>query len=289
MFDSEEIKNKQILVLGSNGFLGRNICNHLKSFGFKVYGLSRNENESNPNEISLTALIKNYKKYNFSTAIFCGNPPVTINKKAYFKETFSADIEKAKIFKNLGFNQIIWTGSYWQDLVEQGFQSETLYTKSKRLTEQGILALAQDSFHVTSIRIGDTYGPDDSRKKIIPEMTRAVEVKRLFTIQEPNSQMNLVFIDDVALGFGMVVNTLNTSQTVYSLYADSLISVKDLIDEFQKVFPEFNCKIGKIRQTPEIKVCFNLGVYPRPVNWSPKISLKQGLENLKMIDFNPTS
>jgi hypothetical protein len=50
-------------------------------------------------------LIKNYKKYNFSTAIFCGNPPVTINKKAYFKETFSADIEKAKIFKNLGFEK----------------------------------------------------------------------------------------------------------------------------------------------------------------------------------------
>ena len=289
MFDSEEIKNKQILVLGSNGFLGRNICTHLKSFGFEVYGLSRNENESNPNEISLTALIKNYKKYNFSTAIFCGNPPVTINEEAYFKETFFADIEKAKIFKNLGFNQIIWTGSYWQDLVEQGFQNETLYTKSKRLTEQSILALAQDSFHVTSIRIGDTYGPGDSRKKIIPEMIRAVEVKRLFTIREPNSQLNLVFIDDVARGFGMVFNTLNTSQAVYSIYADSLISIKDLIDEFQKVFPKFNYKLEKIRQTPEVKVHFDARVYPRPVNWSPKISLKQGLDNLKMIDFNSTS
>ena len=284
MFELPDVKNEEILVLGSNGFLGQNVCSYLRSLNYKVYGLNQRSKVSHSHQITMTELMANYKKFNFATAIFCGNPPISENEDDYFAETFFTDIKNARILKNLGFNKVIWTGSYWQDFVEQGFKKETLYTKSKRLTEESLLALADDYFRVASIRIGDTYGTNDSREKIIPQMINALRKEELFTVRQPNSYMNLVCIEDVARGFKQVVGSSNPVQQIYSVYADSLMSVKNLITEFIRAFPNFKYEIANSEQKFDLRSSFNLGIYPRPNNWTPKISLEEGLRNLKLID-----
>ncbi len=284
MFELTDVRDEQILVLGSHGFLGRNVCSYLRSLDYKVYGLNRRSKTSNSPQLTMSELIANYKKYNFATAIFCGNPPITENEDDYFAETFFSDIKNANIFKNLGFNKIIWTGSYWQDFVEQGLKKETLYTKSKRLTEESILALADNSFQVASIRLGDTYGANDSRKKIIPQMVDALKKEELFTVRQPDSYMNLVSIADVTRGFEYVAGSYIPVQEIYSVYAASLTSVKDLVNQFNKVFPNFKYEITNSEQHIDLGSSFNLGVYPKPNNWAPKISLEEGLLNLKLID-----
>jgi nucleoside-diphosphate-sugar epimerase len=284
MFELTDVRKEQILVLGSNGFLGHNVCTYLRSLDYKVYGLNQRSKVSHSFQITMTELIANYQEYNFATAIFCGNPPISENEDDYFAETFFSDLKNANILKNLGFNKVIWTGSYWQDFVEQGLKEETLYTKSKRLTEESLLALADDSFRVASIRLGDTYGANDSREKIIPQMISALKKKELFTVKQPNSYMNLVSIVDVARGFEHVASSHSPVQQIYSVYADSLTSVKDLITEFNRVFPNFKYEITNSEQNFDLRSSFNLGIYPKPNNWTPKISLEEGLRNLKLID-----
>ncbi len=284
MFELTDVRDEQILVLGSHGFLGRNLCSHLRSLGYKVYGLNRRSKDSNSLQLTMSELIANYKKHNFATAIFCGNPPISENENDYFAETFFSDIKNASIFKNLGFNKIIWTGSYWQDFVEQGLKKETLYTKSKRLTEESIFALADNSFQVASIRLGDTYGANDSRKKIIPQMINALKKEELFTVNQPDSYMNLVSIADVARGFEYVIRSYIPVQEIYSVHTESLTSVKDLITEFNRIFPNFKYEMTNSERPLDIRSSFNLGVYPKPNNWTPKISLEEGLRNLKLID-----
>lgn len=284
MSEVTDVRNEEILVLGSNGFLGQNVCSYLRSLNYKVYGLNQRSKVSHSHQITMTELIANYKNFNFATAIFCGNPPISENEDVYFAETYFSDIKNASILKNLGFNKIVWTGSYWQDFVEQGLKKETLYTKSKRLTEDSLLALADDSFRVASIRLGDTYGTNDSREKIIPQMINALKKDQLFKVRQPNSFMNLVCIADVARGFKQVVGSSSPVQQIYSVYADSLTSVKNLITEFIKVFPNFRYEIANSEQKFDSKSSFNLSIYPRPNNWTPKISLEEGLRNLKLID-----
>jgi nucleoside-diphosphate-sugar epimerase len=96
--------------------------------------------------------------------------------------------------------------------------------------------------------------------------------------------MNLVNIADVARGFEHVAGSYSPVQQIYSVYADSLTSVKDLITEFNRVFSNFKYEITNSEQNFDLRSSFNLGIYPKPNNWTPKISLEEGLRNLKLID-----
>jgi hypothetical protein len=62
------------------------------------------------------------------------------------------------------------------------------------------------------------------------------------------------------------------------------MSVKNLITEFIRAFPNFKYEIANSEQKFDLRSSFNLGIYPRPNNWTPKISLEEGLRNLKLID-----
>lgn len=272
----------KILVLGKNGFLGRNVYYQLKSQGFKVFGLNRvsmNSNEDK-NQISLETLVRSDNSLGFTTAIFCGNPPMLSSEKEYVQSTYFVDVNIAKIFKQIGFKRIIWTGSYWQDFTLNRTSREDIYIKSKQITESFLLSMSDSSFNVTSIRIGDTYGYNDTRKKVIPQMLKVMNSRKVFKIKNPNAKLNLVNISDIAIGFNLVVSNSEIHSKIYKLYADNLISVKNLAEIIKSISPEFYYELQDRKGINLKEFNSNLNINPRPYGWKPLVELQQGLTNL---------
>jgi nucleoside-diphosphate-sugar epimerase len=110
---------------------------------------------------------------------------------------------------NNGCYHIINTGTSWQHFEQSNYNPVNLYAATKEAFEAIITFYkATSSLKVTTLKLFDTYGPNDSRYKIIPLLQKAFTEQKELSMSKGEQLIDFVYIVGIANAY-MFTNVAN--------------------------------------------------------------------------------
>lgn len=295
MYNSKS--DKRAILTGGTGFVGSNLVKYLIANGWQVNVIVRPDTN--------TEILNYYQKHikfyvhDFTTRgmlnIFKESSPFIVFHLAslFLSEHKSDDIESL-IQSNVTFSTqlteamirtdvkyLINTGTSWQHFDNEEYNPVNLYAATKQAFES-ILSYYSNAYElkVLTLKLFDTYGPNDTRKKLIHLLWQTATQQVPLSMSPGKQLVDLVYIDDVVSAFNLAVTSVVTqshSHTCYGVSSGSPISIIDLVSIFQTVTGySLSIKFGdrpyRVREV--MTPWSNYNILP---NWSAETSLEKGI------------
>lgn len=181
---------------------------------------------------------------------------------------------------------LVGFGTSWQT-GEKGEDSPfNAYAASKAAREDFMNHFALDGVRCASLRLYDTYGPQDTRNKIINLIADALIQKSELAMSAGEQSIDLVYIDDVMDAVDAVVSQLRAArQGMHAVYAVRSGKPTTILELLEIMKNEAGLENGDFIKT---------GVYsyrkrerfslftetPTPPGWLPKVSLEEGIRRV---------
>ncbi|CAM8373822.1 NAD-dependent epimerase/dehydratase family protein [Candidatus Methylopumilus planktonicus] len=295
-----------VLITGANGFLGSNLYQYLSlDTNLLVYGLVRKNSFLGS---SLDTLKKSSNLITFNEdlrelipLIENIKPDIVIHTATYFHAEHSTDdiypmiegvytfgnfvLESlAKIQKNLFF---INTGSSWQHYENStNYRAACLHSAHKEAFEK-LLEYYSDAFNIkfTTLKLFDTYGPNDQRKKIVNILIDQILKDCPIDLSYGEQLIDLVHINDVCKAYHLIIDmylndiSINHSYGISSGHEISLKEISLMISSIiNPGYDKFNWGARPYRKR-EVKKNWrnNMNLIP---NWYQDFTLYDGLHSL---------
>ncbi len=101
-----------------------------------------------------------------------------------------------------GCRRLINAGTSWQHYGEGSRDPVCLYAATKNAFEEILrYYVAAEGFRVTTLKLFDSYGPDDHRPKLIPKLLNAFGKDLKIELSPGEQQLDLVHISDIVRAF----------------------------------------------------------------------------------------
>lgn len=248
---SKFYKNKKILITGHTGFKGIWLSNILISFGAKVYGISKNdENKKNFKNLCKTNLVKSYffdilNKNKLDKIIRSIEPEMifhlaaqSIVRTSYrfpeitFETNFNGTLNLLSIvtkLKKLKSIIIVTSDKCYQNQGKKNYfvENDPLggddpYSASKGASEILFNSYLKSFFYkknigAASVRAGNVLGGGDwSKDRVIPDCVRYATKNKKIIIRNPNATRPWQHVLDVINGYLILGEMLFKKQKKYS-------------------------------------------------------------------------
>jgi CDP-3, 6-dideoxy-D-glycero-L-glycero-4-hexulose-4-reductase len=204
-------KENNFLVTGATGFIGSNIINLLIKKKKKVYALIKSSSKKKIHKKKNLYFIyyKNFdeietklKNYKFSTFINCATYYSSTN---HDQIKINKMIESNIIFGTLVFlaikndiKKFINFGSMMEYTNYKIKRPLNFYGMTKKIYEEILnYFIDKEKIKYYNIKLYDTFGLDDKRKKLIPTIINNYNKNKITTINSENLQINIVSISSV--------------------------------------------------------------------------------------------
>lgn len=294
---NQKLENLKILVTGASGYIGSELVTKLVASGSDVAIIKRSSSELK----LLNNLLDKIKIFECDTStesviniVKDSNPDVVVHLASLFiAEHESADIQNL-ISSNLLFSTqiveamkqndikfLINTGTSWEHFNNSKYDPVCLYAATKHAFES-ILKFYVESNHlrVITLKLFDTYGPRDSRPKLVPLLQKLAQTGESLEMSEGQQLIDMVFIDDVIDAYLISIKRLlalgpksNESYTVSSL---NPVKLKNLVEIFEQASgTKLNINWGmRAYRSREVMTPWNTGC--NIPGWQPKVGLFEG-------------
>ncbi len=290
----------KIFVTGATGYIGKNLLKELFAEGHDVSVSLRAGKESpfesqiqtfNIDEENIERTIDFFKQEKFDGVIHLASLYIKQHTSEEVFELINSNVRfSTHVLESAAKADIPWfinTGTFWQNFENKHYSPVNLYAATKQAFESiAQFYIETDQVKFVTLRLSDTYGPNDPRPKILNRLNQIAESGEELGMSGGEQIMDICFIDDVASAFIQLAKNLEidsdliSNGEVYGVSADVRLSLRELVSLFQDV-------TGK-----QLKI--NWGFYPykdREVmvpwdnsknvsKWSPKVDLREGLRLL---------
>jgi nucleoside-diphosphate-sugar epimerase len=278
----------KICITGQSGFLGGHLKAHLESNGNFVYNLSFRPGEADKFEQDLSQMLsKNRIDFfiNAGAAQLTQDDPVSISQ-LLLSNVYVPSIIAYYIREISPTTCFINFGTSWQ-IDENGKNNPfNAYASSKNACDAFLDHYALDGVKITTLRLYDTYGASDKRKKIVNLISDALIQNAELPMSGGDQKINLVHIYDVLDAISIVISQMRDKNffghKIYSVKTNEDLTINQVLDMLI------------ILTNSEQANNINKGVYPYrkrerftlfpntecPPGWKPKISIQEGLEML---------
>jgi len=181
-----------------------------------------------------------------------------------------------------GCQQLINVGTSWQHYENRDINPVCLYAATKQAFETILdYYTSTGSIKAVTLKLFDTYGPGDPRKKLFYLLQQCRKTKQPLAMSPGGQLVDLVYADDVVDAFLLTLKYLNDDNKAllpsYAVSSGHPIVLKELVGVYERVL-RCNLNIvwgGRAYRPREVMVPWNTGkLVP---NWKPKILLKQGI------------
>jgi len=290
---------KKILITGVSGFLGGAIFDRLNNLpGFDVYGTVRNRDDNSLNPQILSP--KTYDDFEkiFKTISF----DFVVHVATYFHAQHqSKDIEQMidsvitmpsllieAMIKTRSSAFFINTGTSWQHYQSEGNKSDNKYNpvclhSSLKEAFEKIINYYQESYgiKVCTLKLFDTYGKGDKRKKIINLLVDAICMGNELELSPGSQLIDLVHINDVVDCYLDLLNRIDMHLPINEYYMVSSgveITLRELAANVAKALQKDTKKLnwGK-RPYREREVMFNWRGSTILPGWKPSIIFNEAI------------
>ncbi|MER2190114.1 MAG: NAD-dependent epimerase/dehydratase family protein [Solibacillus sp.] len=299
------MKNKTVLVTGATGYIGGNLVEKLISEDYTVHLIVRPNSHvdklkkkfSNINlhvyDGSVDSLIQIFKGKGINTVFHLAASCVTEHKPKDISVLIESNIlfgtQLLEAMVQSGVKNLINTGTYWQHFDGPEYNPVALYAATKEAFENIVKYYVEAyALNAITLKLYDTYGPNDSRNKIINLLYDTYKNNSILETSPGYQLLDLVYIDDIIEAFICAEILLNDekkgSQKTYFVTSQQLITLRDVVKTFEDIIGEkLNLQWGKRNyRNREVLRPWNDGeILP---NWEIKKNLSQGLK--KLIEIN---
>ena len=245
---------KVALLTGGTGFIGSNLAGHLVESGWDVHLLIRKSSLSNLHfDESITIHYSDGGINSLKDIIATVSPSVIFHLASLFRAEHQSDEIGSMIESNIlfgtqileaatlcGVKNFVNAGTSWQNYEDDTYSPVCLYAATK----QAFQDIAQyyveaKDLKLITLKLFDTYGPNDNRKKLFFAIKNAAECGKPLLLSPGNQFVDLVYIDDVSSAFEMaglrLISAQSDSSEDYIVSAGNLISLKDLVGLILKI------------------------------------------------------
>lgn len=247
---------ESIILTGATGFVGSHLARSLVNEGYQVNVIVRpsskltllEELQDDINIFVYDGQVQNLIEF------FCAVRAQTVVHLAalFIAEHQPEDIE-ALVASNISFGlqlleaiaksgvkYLVNTGSHWQNYNGGEYNPVNLYAATKEAFE--VLAkyyLETTELRMLTIKLCDTYGPNDPRKKVIALFNRISNSQETLDMSPGEQELGLVYIDDVTKGFLLAIDQVKRmsehEQTVKLLAPAQTYTLREVARIYQEV------------------------------------------------------
>ena len=279
------------IVTGATGFLGQHLARVLLLQGDEVTIVHRSSSAHNPildemkergatialyeNLDEMDTLVRRARPdrvFHLATLYMREHGPTDIEKLVEANVTFGARLLESVVGLNC---VVVSTMSYFQ--FRNGEPSSfSLYSATK----QAFLDIANyyllvKGLDVLNVILFDTFGPCDTRDKLIPRLLDAAAEGSRIDMGTSAQLLNLLYVDDVVAG--LVAAAAPESGALVSLRSTEETTVAELVRTVERAGDRTIQKSYNEDQRPNPLVR-EAGVWPSPDGWVPQVPLRDGIE-----------
>ncbi len=302
-----------VLLTGGTGFVGSRLARRLLSDGFAVTVLAQAASRldqlmrvgvADDVEVArcgaaydelpgIVARVRPDMVIHVASVSRGGEQPSELTRMIQANVTFPTLLLAA--MRAAGVRRFVNTGTSWQTTTGDEYSPFNIYAATKQAAEDMLAcfcpARADDSMSAITLRLFDTYGPHDERRKIVDLIIGATEQGAELAMSPGEQVIDLVHVEDVAAAFVTAARRLlDGAVEGHEIYGVSGERV---------TLRELATKIGEVmRRAPPI-VWGGRPYRPREVmqpwagfahlpGWAPRIGLDAGLRDVVAARGQPT-
>lgn len=295
-----DIKQPVALVTGATGFVGSHLVRRLVRDGWQVHIISRTESELPvfPEFTHVTNHVHDGSTQGMVNCVAQAQPDVVFHLASLFLSQHSTNDVEALILSNVLFgnqlleamkinkiNLIINTGTSWQHYNNEDYNPVCLYAATKQAFESILEYYVQAcEIKAITLKLFDTYGPDDNRPKLFHLLEKASETGEPLNMSGGEQLIDLVHIDDVSEAYVVAAQRLLSGQVYkhecFAISSGCTLPLKELVSLYAEITKK-NVVVNwgaRPYRDREVMVPWNRG--ETLTDWSPKLSLKDGILNV---------
>ena len=294
---------KKILVVGGNGFLGRNILDKAKQLDWETTNLSLNDDSYKKSDYFIKSDISNFKNLNedlsgisFDYVVNCGG---YVNHDSFYKSGIKIlnthfigvvnlirAIDKRKLVKFINIGSGDEYGLQKSPTTEKKRENpNTIYSFSKAAASQFLQMIhVSENMPTTTLRVFLVYGPGQSNNRFIPQVISGCLEDKNFPTSLGDQIRDFLYIDDFVDAVFLTLDCKEAEGKVFNIGSGKQYKIKDVISLIQKKIGLGKPSYGEV----PYKDNENMSLYPdiskikKTLHWDPKTSLEHGL--LKTIE-----
>ena len=289
---------KNVVVTGGNGFVGSNLIKRLvkenynvgviEKSGIKITELKEVEEKITVHyyDGNINKLIKFFEDigkiqtvYHLASFVLNSHSYEHITSLIESNITFGNHLLEAMYISKC--HKMINTSTYWQHYNNELYNPVNLYSATKEAFEKIIDFYTEaKNFNVITLELFDNYGENDKRKKIMNLLKDSFLYNKELKTTKGEQYIDILHVDDLIEGY-LSANKLlenNYKHTKYMLSSGERKTLKEIIKIFEKITNKsLNIKYGAIEyKEREIMIPWEEG--RQLPNWSPKLSLEEGIK-----------
>lgn len=271
----------KVIISGTNGFLGGQLARHFVTRGDSVVPLQLRPDTS---DIFLTEVISREQP---DVIINAGSSQVTKDDARCIDELVLSNVLIPARISSLikGYSPatyLINFGTSWQ-IDEYGSSVPfNAYAASKSAVEPFLQHFAQDGARIATLRLYDTYGPLDTRRKIVNLIADALMSGTNLPMSPGGQAIDLIHVDDVVAAVDCTIEFLRRQTSgvhaIFAVRSGSPTTVLHLLDMMTHLSGRSSEKIspGSFPYRPRERLSLFADTITPP-GWYPRISLESGL------------
>ena len=210
----------RVLLTGAGGFAGSHLARHLRDRGVEVDALAHAQGAGPrppvPHHI-YDGTLDSVRK-----AISNAQPQVVVHLASLFLSEHQPGHLDALVDANIrfglhlleamdleGVSRLVNAGTSWQHFGGAAYEPVNLYAATKQAFEDLVdHYVTARGLRAVTLKLFDTYGPEDRRGKIVPLLVQALRDGRCLELSPGEQCLELTHVDDVCAGFEMAARLL---------------------------------------------------------------------------------
>jgi nucleoside-diphosphate-sugar epimerase len=241
---------KTALITGATGFIGSHLARRLVKDGWTVHAVVRSSsNHDLIHDIEDAIYFHIYDgTIDSMQGIFAeSRPDIIFHLASLFLSQHQPQDITALIQSNITFGthlveaavandcfQFINTGTSWQHYENEDYNPVNLYAATKQAFEDILKYYVEaQGLKVITLKLFDTYGPDDPRPKLMNLLKRAAETGETLEMSPGEQLIDLVHVDDVVEAFcltqGLIDEMDGSLMKDYGVTSSDPRSLKEIV------------------------------------------------------------
>lgn len=277
---------KQVLVTGSNGFIGRHLIERLKKEGVKVVEFSREKGNdvTRPEDFAGLGKVETV----FHLAAVSGYKDCAENTALAYEVNIGGTTNVLEYCRRTGA-KLVFPSTYVYDRPYSEVKTETCATKAtthysftKFLGEE-LCCFYGLVFSVNSLilRTANVYGKGQNEIYIVPKLFKAAETQKKLVLTKPDVERSFIYVDDLVEAYIKLARSKTRPGEIFNIGPDHSTKLNDLIGLIEKASGK-KIKVeysGSSRpQESEINRIDNRKAKQK-INWRPQVNLETGLNH----------
>jgi CDP-paratose synthetase len=290
------VKLRNLVLTGGTGFIAGNLIEKLAE-NYKVHALVRSIPE-HPKDAKNIIFIKIPELRSDLVSLFCEIKPdiclhmatkfIGVHHISQIPELITSNLEFgtsiAEACIQSGCKKFLNVGTIWQNLGGRNYNPVNLYSATKEAFCKILDYYCNiHGMQVLNIKLSDSYGPGDNRKKVVELLLKAAKENTPIKMSKGEQFIDLVHIQDIVSGLNISLKYLeqmtSKSESFY-LTSQSPIKLRDLGSIIESTInKEIPIEWGALPYRPS-EVFTKTQYEPQVPGWSPQITLKEGIAQI---------